>query len=279
MGLFSRSRSDLRHGYRPTSIMLAATLGLGFPVHGADVTVVGISPASPRAYEPVNLRYTFTECGVGGGARVEHAGGEFVVTMLHPVVETFPSEVCLAVEYPILVDAEVRIGTFPPGTYTVSVVSEACMPCPVVEPQRITFTVGSQPASMANKPLADHSGHWWSPSESGWGLSVHQNATDQVFVAFYHYDSFNRPTWYVASGGRWRTNFWWEGTLYRTSGPPLGGGAFDPALVTRTPVGFARLDFLNGRHYTVATPSFGRASFTYEIDGVRHTKSVERLAF
>lgn len=261
------------------STLLAAVFGLALPVQGAPVTVVGISPASPKAFEPVNLRYTFTECGVGGSARAEHVGSEFVVTMLWRPVPAFPGEVCLAVDYPTLLDAEVRIGTFPPGTYSLSVVSEAGAPNPLVDPQRITFTVGSQPASMTNKPLTDYSGHWWNPSESGWGLSVHQSATDQVFVAFYHYDSSNRPVWYVAPAGKWSTNFWWEGTLYRTSGPTLGSAAFDPALVSRTPVGFARLDFLNGRHYTVTTPSFGRAYFTYEIDGVTFGKHVERLPF
>jgi len=44
----------------------------------------------------------------------------------------------------------------------------------------------------------DVNGHWWTPTEPGWGVAVQQQR-DTIFVQLYTYDANGAPLWYVAS--------------------------------------------------------------------------------
>jgi uncharacterized protein (DUF1800 family) len=116
---------------------------------------------------------------------------------------------------------------------------------------------------------ADYTDLWWNAEESGWGVTLaHQN--DKVFGVWYVYDASGEPFWVTmpdgtfAAGGRSVS-----GTLYRTTGPGLRE-TFDPARVTTTAVGSARLDF--DADATSATAS-------YVIDGRSVTKRLSRQPF
>lgn len=115
------------------------------------------------------------------------------------------------------------------------------------------------------------SDHWYSPSESGWGLSITQQK-GIAFVVLFAYGSAGAPTWYVAQAQRYgqdmQGNPGFSGPLYRMSGPWLGG-PFDPSRVTSAPVG----------NLTFEANGIDSAHLAYSVDDVQVTKTVQRLTF
>lgn len=113
--------------------------------------------------------------------------------------------------------------------------------------------------------------HWWTPSESGWGMSVTQQ-DDVAFIAMFVYGADGKPTWLTASAVRYATdpsgNPGFSGPLYRTQGPWYGG-AFDPAAVKAVEVGTI----------TFESTGPGTAILVYTVDGVRVNKVVTRFTF
>ena len=94
-------------------------------------------------------------------------------------------------------------------------------------------------------PSVNAQGLWWaSPpgSESGWGINLtHQG--DILFGTWFTYDTDGSGLWLVMSNGTRTAANTYSGTLYRTTGPAFSSAAFDPAKVTRTPVGTATFTF------------------------------------
>ena len=114
-------------------------------------------------------------------------------------------------------DYDVELGRFPAGTYTVVVQGQA----------PVQFTVGPSSSTPAapypgNQPVVDYSGMWWTPSESGWGLSISQGATNQVFAVWFVYGQSGEPTWYTLQPGSWTSSnvySTYTGPIYKTDGP------------------------------------------------------------
>ena len=119
----------------------------------------------------------------------------------------------------------------------------------------------------------DVTGLWWVPQESGWGLTLTQQG-DTVVAVIFTYDDLRRPAWYFAAmrdtGFRYDPNVGpvYGGTLYQTSGPWFGAGAFDPRSVTSTQVGGA--SFYHAGKYVV---------FGYTVNGVAVSKTLEQQTF
>jgi hypothetical protein len=114
-------------------------------------------------------------------------------------------------------------------------------------------------------------GLWWaSPpgSESGWGVHLtHQG--DVLFGTWFTYDTDGSGLWLVMSNGTKIGSNSYSGTLYRTTGPALASGGFDPAKVTRTPVGSATFTFSDANNGVL------RAT----INGVEIMKPITRQVF
>jgi hypothetical protein len=114
-----------------------------------------------------------------------------------------------------------------------------------------------------------YSDMWWKPTESGWGLSLIQHASGQLFVVWFHYADSGSPQWLVIPGGTWTTPTSFTGAIYRTTGPALGG-VFDPSRVTVVPIGVATLAFTDAE----------RGTFTWWFDGgSQGAKSITRQPF
>lgn len=123
------------------------------------------------------------------------------------------------------------------------------------------------PPALATSPsAADYSDLWWNSAESGWGAHVTLQ-DDVVFMVLYVYDDARRPRFLVAPDMRRQSGAVsvHEGALYRTTGPVFSG-AFDPAQVSQTSVGSARLEF--------ASP--GEARLEYTVGGARVQKTITR---
>jgi hypothetical protein len=105
---------------------------------------------------------------------------------------------------------------------------------------------------------------WWTPTESGWGVSVHQQYAT-MFLTFYVYGSDGKPVWYSGSADYNSSTQLFSGDLYRSSGPWFGG-AFNPAAVSRVKVGTIQFD----------ATSVDTATLSYSVDGTTVVKSIER---
>ena len=115
-------------------------------------------------------------------------------------------------------------------------------------------------------PAIDYTDLWWNPDESGWGMAItHQFGV--MFLAWYVYDNTGKPIWYVAPDCVVSGNAC-SGTLYRTTGPPLGP-SFDPAKVAVFTVGMVTASFADADNGTL----------TYTVNGVPGTKSITRQLF
>jgi hypothetical protein len=119
-------------------------------------------------------------------------------------------------------------------------------------------------------PIANAQGLWWAANgaESGWGINLtHQD--DVLFATWFTYDSQGRATWLVMSSGAENSRNQYSGTLYRTTGPAFNAARFDPARVTRTPVGTL----------TISMIDFDDAMMTATVDGVTVTKPLGKQLF
>lgn len=163
---------------------------------------------------------------------------------------------------------EIPLGQLPAGRYEVVLRltapnNGATTTLPAV-PFEVLPRIGDSPAWNA-------SGLWWTPSESGWGVSLLQSA-DRLFASWYSYGSDGRPAWFVIPDGKWgvQSGGWgFIGTVYRTTGPYFGEATFDPARVTRTAVGSAYI-----------SPDVGEnALMVLTIDGTTVRKNLRRFSF
>ena len=221
---------------------------------------IQIIPAAPRYLEPVY-------------ARIQQPGSPFGNSNIYAAQVTMEGTV-LTIRYQRDVDLgsydyDVELGRFPAGTYTVNLQSPNAFDPPVT----VQFTVGaslSSPTSSypGNQPTVNYSGLWWSPSESGWGLSIAQGATNQLFAVWFVYATSGEPVWSTLQPGNLTSssfNTSYTGPIYKTTGPNFMG-TFNPASVGATQVGTGTLQF---RHADSGT-------LNYVIDGVRTIKNISR---
>lgn len=232
------------------------------------LAVSRLVPEQPYAFDSVNLQMTVDSC--------VFAEETVAVAFSQGAIEVrMRQNNCLVPGPPRIVD--IRLGALPPGAWRVVVRLETDFGgLPPLE--TLDFQVLERPAIAVfpppPRPLADHSGQWYRPAESGWGLSFHQSATGVAFVAWYVYDAVGVPTWYTIQEGRWENATRWTGTVFRTAGPPFFAPTFDPAMVSIAPVGQATLDFEQ------QAGEEGYATLTHGVTGLgTGTKRITRLAF
>jgi hypothetical protein len=111
---------------------------------------------------------------------------------------------------------------------------------------------------------------WWRSggSESGWGVNItHQGGT--LFATMFTYDSDGTPMWLEGSSLVQTGDGTFSGTLDRTTGPAFGSQSFDPARVSRTPVG----------SMTVAFSDAANGTLTYSVNGVSQSKPISRFVY
>jgi hypothetical protein len=237
-------------------IALSLALATAFAAHAQLVIV----PASPKFEEPVHVTVPTGTVGnyMQSGTTVAMSGNTITVTVATTSFESSPG----------LSTLDVVVGRFPTGSYDVKLVTTGDFPGQSFAGH---FAVGDRDTGPT-APIYDYSDMWWTPAESGWGLSVTQHVSTNLFAAWFVYGSDGRPTWYVLPDGAWSLATFgrntYSGQVYRTSGPYFGG-PFLPANVVVTPVGTAQLLFSDYSHGT----------FTYTIDGVAVSKAIERQPF
>jgi len=237
-------------------------LSVGSPRAHADVLgwSIEIIPANPAIVQPVYARITGTSTCIFGLQTLSlHQDGSTIRVITNPLSScTIPPPVgpCCS--------QDVSLGSFGAGSFSVVVTNSTGM-----QLASGNFTVNDTYADKtAPFPLVDYTDHWWNPQESGWGMSIVQHPSGEVFVVWFVYNSAGAPTWYVIPSGKWETYSRYTGTVYKTTGP-FFGSSFDPSHVGVTPAGNATLSFTG----------YATANFSYTVEGVTGTKAITRLSF
>ncbi len=118
-------------------------------------------------------------------------------------------------------------------------------------------------------PTRDHSGAWYVPSESGWGLLLQQygGLTPQtvLFATWFTFDQQGRRAWYRLLPS-WTGSNIASGRVERPSGP-VWATSFNPNQVT----------FADAGSFTLTFTSATRATFTFNVDGVQRTVTLDKL--
>ena len=100
-------------------------------------------------------------------------------------------------------------------------------------------------------------------------MALRQHSSrQQISGSWYTYDSAGRPTWFTFGAGSWTAPGVYNGTLYRTSGPPFNV-PHDAAPLNITEVGTFALVFSNRE----------AADVTFVVDGARVAKRISRFPY
>lgn len=115
---------------------------------------------------------------------------------------------------------------------------------------------------------ADVGDMWWGGfAQNGWGIAViKQHRT--LFSVWFTYDADGAPTWFVMPAGFWSDANTWEGHIYRTTGSPWVGRAYDVNALKVFDIGAFRYRF-----------GIEGATFDYIIDGRSGTMALARQPF
>ena len=250
--------------YRHIGLLsLALGLCVGFPA-SAQFTLV---PEAPRVNETIYVRAT-----PGNGCDTLRTR-DFATTMsnnrITVVMRVIVGTVCFEPSPPPQ-PVHVAIGQLPAGDYQIEVLRQT---------DTTTTSLGTRSFTVQARksldPLANYTDLWWNPEQSGWGLNIVQHPDNAIFATWFEYDEDGRPGWYVVPDGTWSAadqnrnfaNHFFNGPVYRTSGPT--GGAVDAAQVTRTLVGTAAFQFFE----------WDRMNATLTINGRTRQLTLQRQAF
>jgi len=153
-----------------------------------------------------------------------------------------------------------------------------------------TLLAAALPAAAQSSPATNYSDLWWNPDESGWGLTITQHASNQIWAIWYTYDPRQqdpnapgayKPLWINMPGGTWTSPTTLRGDVFVLNGVPYFQSG---SSRQQTRVGSFT--------FTFTTPSTG--TFTYDIapppglassdpafglPAMSGTKQIERLNF
>lgn len=131
--------------------------------------------------------------------------------------------------------------------------------------KQITATCQNTTGSRAG--ATNYQDLWWKgEDESGWGLNLAQK-DDVIFATLFTYDTNGLGMWLVMDRGTRQADGSYQGSLYRTSGPPFNAQPWFSVGVAQ--VGTMRLRFQNGETGTL----------DYNVNGAPVTKAIKRQVF
>lgn len=115
---------------------------------------------------------------------------------------------------------------------------------------------------------ASYGDMWWGGlKQNGWGIAVLQQYRT-LFGVWFTYDASGAPTWLVMPSGAWADAATYEGRMYRASGSPWLGKAYDAGAFKVADVGWFRFRFAGDA-----------ATFEYQVDGKSGAMPLSRTPF
>jgi hypothetical protein len=106
-------------------------------------------------------------------------------------------------------------------------------------------------------------GLWWNPAESGWGITLTQQA-GTIFATWFIYGPDGKPYWVIAT--LINNGLGYSGQVYTTSGTPYATAPFNATETKGFVVGSATLTASDANH----------ASLLYTVNGQQVQKQIER---
>src|SRR4051812_29580569 len=83
------------------------------------------------------------------------------------------------------------------------------------------------PAAAQAEPAANYTDLWWNPNENGWGLTITQHPSNQIWAIWYTYDprkqdpsGANKPIWINMPAGTWTSPTSVTGDVFVLNGMP-----------------------------------------------------------
>ena len=146
------------------------------------------------------------------------------------------------------------------------------------------------PAAAQSSPAANYTDMWYAgEAESGWGVSIVQHSTNQVYAVWYTYDprepdaasGQNKPLWIVMAGGTWSSPTTLTGPVYVTDGVPFS----QPGSNTRvSAVGTFTFNFASSNAgtftYNISVPaSVASTDPAFGLPAMTATKNIVRQSF
>ena len=145
------------------------------------------------------------------------------------------------------------------------------------------------PAAAQSVPATNYTDMWWNPNESGWGVSLVQHASHQVYAVWYTYDPREpdpatgqfKPLWIVMAGGTWTAPRTLTGPVYVLNGTPFSQSGSNRQINTVGSFTFNFTDNNNGTFtYNIAPPAGTAASEpAFNLPTLSGTKSITRQGF
>ncbi len=125
--------------------------------------------------------------------------------------------------------------------------------------------------AIPNSAANDTSGMWWNSEQSGWGMTLTQQAGN-VFAVIFTYDAAGKPIWYVASNCLIAADNAVDnckGALYRTAGGRPPHSPWAGASITTSTVGALDIGFTGNR----------LAAIRPTLNGTTHQAVLSRMDF
>jgi hypothetical protein len=139
-------------------------------------------------------------------------------------------------------------------------------------------------------PAANYTDLWWNPNESGWGLTITQHASNQIWAIWYTYDPRQqdpagagayKPLWINMPGATWTSPTSLTGDVFVLNGVPFAQSGSNRQ---QTRVGTFTISFNSNSTgtftYNISPPS-GLASSdpAFGLPAMSGSKQIERLNF
>ncbi len=229
-------------------------------------------PANPTSADNLKLSLRGRTC---GGNNVYKANSYRVSMVQNNITVTVGERVPnLQPLCPPTPRDEIDLGRLPAGNYTLTVIDVTSIA--TGRPYNGDFS--NAPFSIADARLLksepyvrlDYSGHWWDPTDPGWGLFIWHDARDNVLAAWFIYGTDGKPIWYVFQP-TWQTFAATTTSAMRHTSRPPGTTIPPPNPTTYTAVGTASLDFTN-----FGTADEGKFSYTF-TGGPTTVRNIQRF--
>jgi hypothetical protein len=231
----------------------------------ASAQTITISPANPTTRDAIVVKL------IAAPTRWEPAASE-VRMAGNKITVSFYSSCLIAVPTADMITApqELSIGRLPIGQYDVEVSRNNCsgtggqtrigsLPLEVIK--------GLPYVQTGPTSVHDFTDLWWTPTESGWGISIHSKGVN-LFAAWFVYSPTRSPIWYTLQGGRWSTPTTYAGKIYQSTGP-FFGELFSAVPVKAIEVGTGTFEFLD----------YSNGTFDFTVNGVAVKKQITRTPF
>jgi hypothetical protein len=154
----------------------------------------------------------------------------------------------------------------------------------------ILVCAAAVPAAAQATPAANYTDLWWNPNENGWGLTITQHPSNQIWAIWYTYDPRQqdpsspgayKPLWINMPGGTWTSPTTLTGDVYVLNGTPYFQAGSNRQ---QTRVGTFSFSFTSSSTgtftYNISPPS-GLSSNdpAFGLPSMSGTKQIERLQF